>query len=301
MGASSYLRVLLAESGFSETGLTLRSLCADTGRTLELFFVTNRDSLPTALSSFRPDISLLALSLLHPDPPAAIHSLHQSVPDIPLILFADPADKEIAVSCLQVGATDYILEGHMDVRTLDRVLQSALRSDLPAAPAPASLNPLTGLPDCLAPSHDPNPARASDSSAASHLLLSVHLTNYEFLRGVAGPHAADGALQRVALHLQKCVRRCDRIAHVAPDKFVVFVADATDSALVSIHRRITTSLSLQNQFFAGALPLSLSILSEPWPSPPTTVPQMICQPSPPQTVSASAALPFSTEISRSWG
>ncbi len=189
----------------------------------------------------------------------------------------------------------------MDVRTLDRVLQTALHPDLPSTPTPISLDSLTGLPDSLALSHDSRTAGESDSSLSSHLFLSVRLTNYEFLRVVAGAYATDGALQRVAHQLQKCVRRCDRIAHVAPDKFVVVVADATDSALVSIHRRITTTLSLQNRFFAGALPLSLSILSEPWPSPPNPSPLLVCQPLLPETVSPSGVQPFSTEISRSWG
>lgn len=114
---SSRLRVLLAESGLTEAGVTLRSRCAETGRTLELVFVTNRDSLPPALRDFQPDVALLSLSLLHPDPPTTIYSLHQSLPHIPLILFADLADKELATACLQVGATDYMLEGFMDERT----------------------------------------------------------------------------------------------------------------------------------------------------------------------------------------
>ena len=237
---SSRLRVLLAESGLTEAGVTLRSLCAETGRTLELVYVTNRDSLPRALRDFRPDVALLSLSLLQPDPPATVYSLHQSLPHIPLILFADLADKELAIACLQVGATDYMLEGFMDERTLGRALQDALRSA-----------------DDLSLPHDPQPA------AIPLALLSVQLTNFESLRAVEGALVADGALQRVAVQLQKCVRRGDRIAHVAPDKFLVVVADSCESSLLAVHRRITSRFCPENQLCDPAL--ALSVHYERWP------------------------------------
>jgi GGDEF domain-containing protein len=242
---SSRLRVLLAESGLTEAGMTLRSLCAETGRTLELVFVTNRDSLPLALRDFRPDVALIALSLLQPDPPAAVRLLHHSLPEIPLILFADPADKELAVACLQVGATDYMLEGYMDERTLSRILQTALRS--PDVPAP----------------RDFQPSAASNPVPTRPLLLSVHLTNFESLHAVEGALVADGALQRVAVQLQKCVRRGDRIAHVAPDKFLVIVADSSESSLLAVHRRIISRFCPENQLCAPTL--ALSVRYEPWP------------------------------------
>jgi len=267
--AWSRLRVLLAESGLTEAGVTLRSVCADTGRTLELLFVTNRDNLLPALRDFRPDIALLSLSLLQPDPLSSIHSLHQSLPDIPLILFADSADKELAVAGLQVGATDYMLEGYMDERTLGRVLQAALRS-----------------PDSFAQDRGPRPSADSDPAIAP-LLLSVHLTNFESLRAVEGALVADGALQRVAVQLQKCVRRGDRIAQVAPDKFLVIVADSSETSLRAIHRRITSRFCPENQLCVPTL--TLSVHSEPWPCAGTAFPEFPDPSISPQ--SASAAMP----------
>jgi hypothetical protein len=51
------LRVLLAENGLIETGITFRSLCAQQGRALELVFVLNRASLSEALFQFHPRVS----------------------------------------------------------------------------------------------------------------------------------------------------------------------------------------------------------------------------------------------------
>ena len=129
--ATPDLRVLLAERGFSETGITLRALCAETGRSLELYMVSEHTSLDHALQAYCPDAALLDLSLLQPDPPAAVRVLHQNHSFIPLIVFAAPADKDSAVMCLEAGAKDYMLEGFMDVRTLDRVLHAAICGSQP--------------------------------------------------------------------------------------------------------------------------------------------------------------------------
>jgi hypothetical protein len=58
------LRVLLAEDGISETGITLRTLRADQGRRLELVFVSNAGRLSDVLLQSQPHTAFLALSLL---------------------------------------------------------------------------------------------------------------------------------------------------------------------------------------------------------------------------------------------
>lgn len=77
------LRVLLAEDGITETGITLRALCADQGRGLELVIVSNASKLSDTLVQSQPHIAFLALSLLQPDPPRAVTLLQRSAPHIP--------------------------------------------------------------------------------------------------------------------------------------------------------------------------------------------------------------------------
>ena len=108
---AAHFRVLLAENGFTETAVTLKSLCAETGRSLELMLVSNPSNLVRALRTYSPHVALLDLSLLRPDPPAAVRVLHESAPHIPLILFAQAADKDSATKCLEVGAKDFMLHG----------------------------------------------------------------------------------------------------------------------------------------------------------------------------------------------
>jgi hypothetical protein len=46
---AAHPRVLLAENGYTETGVTIRSLCAERGQALELLFVSKQSSLSLAL------------------------------------------------------------------------------------------------------------------------------------------------------------------------------------------------------------------------------------------------------------
>ncbi len=125
MGASR-LRVVLAENGLTETGLTLRSVCAEAGQVLELVRVGKGADLVQALQDHRPDIALLKLTLLQPDAGDRLRVLQESSPSIPLILLAEPADKVNAETCLAMGAADYLVEGYLDERTMSRVLHSAI-------------------------------------------------------------------------------------------------------------------------------------------------------------------------------
>jgi len=128
------LRVLLAESGINETGMTLRAQCAGSGCAVELIYVGRGADLGHALGTCHPDLAIVELSLLQPDAADQLQSLHSAHPAIPLILLADPADKEIAMKCLSSGATDFLLEGYMArslLQATSRSRTARLRSDEP--------------------------------------------------------------------------------------------------------------------------------------------------------------------------
>lgn len=129
--------MVLAENGLTEIGLTLRSLCAESGRALELVRVERGEELEQALRSHCPDIALLELSLLQPDAARQLRVLQKNSPSIPFILLAEPADNVSAETCLALGAADYLVEGYLDhppVRPTfsDRGTQHAVHGSLGA-------------------------------------------------------------------------------------------------------------------------------------------------------------------------
>jgi len=120
------LKVLLAEGGTSEASVSLRTFSASTGRCEQMYFVSASTSLLEALQKHRPDVALLQMLVLQLDPAATVSHLHRCAPEVALIIWADPADRDLAVKCIQAGAKDYMLEGFVDARTLHRIVRTAI-------------------------------------------------------------------------------------------------------------------------------------------------------------------------------
>jgi GGDEF domain-containing protein len=242
---SKVLRILLAENILSETGMTLRSVCAEQGRGLELVFLSNRNSLGGALCRFHPHAAFIAMSLLQPEPYTAVSLLHYAAPRVPLILFATTADKECAAKCLEAGAHDYMVEGFIDDATMERTLRSAMQPPSEISVSGISefdLDPLTGLLNrgglmkCLRGS-----VRCSPLSDQP-LIVSISLKSQATLRADTGGASADRALCQFGKRLQGCVRRNDLIAHLALGEFVLIIAEAGESCFSSLRRRLESFL-----------------------------------------------------------
>lgn len=139
------LRILLAESQPSEVVGAVRALFAGAEGGLQLTVVS---TIATLLSSFKvadPEVILLDLSLYVSEPHDAVRIVRRAAPGVPLIVFADPADKQRAASSLAEGAIDYLLKGFMDPRTVDRALRSALERNTMEGLADLLRDPVTGL------------------------------------------------------------------------------------------------------------------------------------------------------------
>ncbi len=260
------LRILLAEDSLTEAGLTLRSLCADKGRGLELVFVSNRRCLAQSLLQFHPHAAFLALSLLQPDPYLSISLLHHAAPRIPLILFAPPADKDCAAKCLEAGAHDYMLEGFIDDATVARALRSALqtKSNGVVSVAPKSRrDSLTGLSNRSGLMHSVQSTLPDSPLSDSRLIVSVRLQNHKKLQAIAGPAVASQTLCQIASQLQQCVRRSDLIAHVSRGLFIIIVPDAGEPCLSSLRRRLESRLMHFNRHRAQ-LPCQFAVQAFPW-------------------------------------
>ena len=99
----SPLKILLAEGGSSEASVSLRTFSTATGRCDQMCLVPRSASLLEALQKHRPDVALLQMLVLQPDPAATVSHLHECAPEVALIIWAEPADKEIAAQCIQAG------------------------------------------------------------------------------------------------------------------------------------------------------------------------------------------------------
>ncbi len=237
----SPLKVLLAEGGPSEAGVSLRTFSATTGRCDQMYLVSRSTSLLEALQKHRPDVALLQMLVLQPDPAATVSHLHGCAPEVALIIWAEPADKEIAAKCVQAGAKDYVLEGFVDARTLDRILRTAIAAKaMVRAPEDAQESSANAANRSVHARKGGPVERPGLGGSAVRMRIEVQ--NFGSFRELNGRIAAEELLQRIAQALRKNVRASDSVASNRAGQFVVALQDTEAFSLPIVRRRIAARL-----------------------------------------------------------
>jgi diguanylate cyclase (GGDEF)-like protein len=271
------LRVLLAEGGNGEAAQSLRALFPETSGGLDLTTVSTINTLLPTVNVVNPEVLLLDLALTQPDPLDCIRRVHRSAPGVPLIVFADLADKEQAALCLREGAMDYLLKGFMDTRTLGRVVRSALERNTLKGLTDLLRDPLTGLyiRDGLLTlgSRAMETTRNADGTL---VLLCALFENLHALRDAFGPGAAERSLCEVAEILAESFRRTDLIARIGEAQFAALAVDAVEPSLPVLRQRIERHIGLRNQERGPWGPLDLRISVGFWsPQDPRYFPELL--------------------------
>src|SRR6266404_7751124 len=132
------LRLLLAEESAGEVAAALHALFTGSDPGLDLTVVSTIATLLPTIKVVDPEVILLDLALSLREPMDAVHLVHRTAPEVPLLVLAEASEKERAVRSLAEGATDYLLKGFIDAHTLERALRAALER-----------NTLNGLTDLL--------------------------------------------------------------------------------------------------------------------------------------------------------
>jgi PleD family two-component response regulator len=236
-----YLKVLLAEGGSSEASVSLRTFTTTTGRCDKIYLVSRPASLLEALQKHRPDVALLQMLVLQPDPAATVSHLHECAPEVALIIWAEPADKEIAAQCIQAGAKDYMLEGFVDARTLDRILRTAIASKA-VIRAPDNAQESSADAEKRAVHAGEGHPMERPGLAGSAARMRIEVQNYRMLRGRNGRFVADELLRRIAETLRKSVRASDSVWSNRAGQFVVALQNTEAPSLPAVRRRIAARL-----------------------------------------------------------
>jgi CheY-like chemotaxis protein len=236
--AARRLRVLLAEKRLSETGIILRSICAEAGWALELVFVGTREALQEALRTHHPDLVLLDLALVQPDATANVHRLHLENEQIPLVVFGQAAEKACAEECLSRGARDYLLKGFMDERTVGRVLQATV-ADM-------------GVKDWR---------NREDSKAGETCLCSLQA---EVPEGTVQQPVATMVLQKqeeLVCVLKRNVRAGDRIVPRWCGQIELVLSDANERCIEKVVQRLRTRMGLSEAGLSSDAPFFITVVS----------------------------------------
>jgi diguanylate cyclase (GGDEF)-like protein len=254
------LRVLLAEGGNGEAIQSLRALFPETGGGLDLTTVSTITTLIPTIKVVDPEVLILDLTLTKPESLDAVRRVHRSAPGVPLIILADPADKDHATLCLREGAMDYLLKGFMDTRTLDRVLRTALERNTLKGLTDFLREPVTGL--YIRDGLLTLGSRAMETTRAGNgtlVLLCALFENLHELRDAFGPGAAEKSLREVADILAGGFRRTDLIARIGDAQFAALAIDAAGPSAPVLRQRIEKRVAAHNQVRGSWGPLDLRL------------------------------------------
>ncbi len=259
------LRILLAEGNPTETAETLRTLFPESAGGLALTVVSSLATLIPTVKVVDPEIILLDLTLSLRDPLDAVRIVHRSAPGIPLVVLADPAQKQYAAQSLSEGAMDYMLKGFIDSRTLDRVLRGALERNTFEGLADLLRDPITGLytRDGLMTLGTRSQEEAQ-RTGRTLVLLCARFENLLTLRDGFGPGAAERALLEIAELLAGSCRRSDLVARLGESQFALLAVDADAPTAVLLRKRIEKSLADQNETRSPWGPLDLRMSTGVW-------------------------------------
>jgi diguanylate cyclase (GGDEF)-like protein len=259
------LRVLLAEGGPGEVAAALHALYAGNDPGLELTVVSTIATLMPTIKIVDPEVILLDLSLSLREPMDAVHLVHRTAPGVPLIAFAEANQREQAERSLAEGAMDFLLKGHIDGSTLERVLRSALERNTLSGLTDLLRDQGTGLYTrdgflTLGERHVEEAVRA----ASSLVLICARFENLQQLREAFGPGAADRALGDVAALLKGCCRRSDVVGRLGESQFAVLGVDAVAPSAEVMRNRLEQHLVVHNETRSPWGPIELRTSIGTW-------------------------------------
>jgi diguanylate cyclase (GGDEF)-like protein len=259
------LRVLMAEGSPSGAVQTLGEIFPEPENDLELTIVSTVATLLSTIKIADPEVILLDLALSLRDPYDAVRLVHRSAPGVPLIVFADPADKQHAAQSLSEGAMDYLLKGFINQRNLDRALRGALERNTLEGLVDLLRDPLTGLytregfltmgARCQQEAH---------RTGGTMVLLCALVENLATLRAEFGPGDTDGALSDVAKILARCCRRTDLVARIGDAQFAMLAIDAIAPTASVLRLRVEKHLEMHNQTCSLGGPIKLGMSVGTW-------------------------------------
>lgn len=255
-------RVLLAESGTGEAADSLRLLYPGPDSTLELSVVSTVSTLLATIELAAPETIFLDLSLGKPDPLDAVRRVHRAAPGIPLIVFADIADKSFAARSISEGAIDYLLKGFMDTHTLERVLRTALERNTVEGLADLLRDKLTGLYNRDGfTTLGARTMEMATRSGGTLILLCALIENYASLHEELGSLGCELAVRETAELVGSCFRRSDFLGRLGDAQFAALAVDAAEPSASVLRQRVESRLAIHNQSRQpwGPLMLRLSV------------------------------------------
>lgn len=261
-------RVLIVDDQDQEAEFAIGALTLDGVR------CERADDVTQALAAARGglfDLILLNLTLGAEDPLRLASRLRaeEATRETPLLLIADPAQRELLVRGFDLGANDYVMrpvdQNELRARARNQVrrrfYQERLRADLQYSISLALTDGLTGVYNQrYLRGHLKALADQAVAAGGQLGVLMIDLDRFKSINDRYGHAAGDAALKAVADAIRLHVRVFDTVARYGGEEFVVIMPGATRAEGEAVAERLRGAIAGLNFLAGGArMPLTVSI------------------------------------------
>lgn len=210
--------------------------------------VSRPEEAEAALATGRFDLAILCLPATGMEHLrfASRMKAHHATRDLPALLVADPAQRDLVLRGFEIGASDYVLRpvdgNELRARARNQIrrrrYEERLRTDLDRSLELAVSDPLTGLRNRRFVQHHLEAAlRAGDVA-----VMMIDVDRFKAINDGHGHAGGDKVLQEVAERLRSQLRAADVVARFGGEEFLVVLADAPPDEAVAIAERLRAAL-----------------------------------------------------------
>jgi len=161
---------------------------------------------------------------------------------VPLVLLTGVGSEEIAVKALKLGINDYISKDHLDAKSLEQAIRTAVAehkfavADIEYKEAlehQSMHDELTGMPNRrLFIDRLDQRIRLSDRTGEPFALMMLDLDMFKSINDTLGHAAGDMVLKVIGERLLALARRSDTYARLGGDEFSIILTGSIDGAVV---------------------------------------------------------------------
>lgn len=256
------IKVLLVDSDESYIDELREGLRVEHRALLDMEWVPELSQALARLTQGGLDVVLLSLDLRDSEGMVTFDRAYAFAPDVPIVVIADEADDERAVSTVQAGAQDYLVKSEVGPGLLVRSVRHAIeRHRLFSALRSLSLiDDLTGLYNRRGFSDlGEQYLKLARRSGRGVTMVYLDLDRFKTINDSLGHHVGDRALIKVADILRATFRRSDIIARLGGDEFGILALEAADESSEALVERLRERVEDFNETSPAPYQLSVSI------------------------------------------
>ena len=238
--------VLLIEDNAGDARLIDLMLAEDPETPYRLNRVDRLSRALEFLSSEKPGLVLLDLSLPDSHGLETFRKIYAHSPAVPIIVLTGNDDQALALAAVKTGAQDYLVKGKLDRDLLVRAMQYSIERKRyqEQLEHQANYDGLTGLPNRNLLLDRLRQAVFAQRQVRSIAVVFIDLDHFKFINDSLGHNAGDRLLQQMAERLRSVVRDGDTVSRLGGDEFILILNDQqNEEVMFRAMQRIISKVS----------------------------------------------------------